>query len=789
MRLIDPARDLAGILQSVEKPARYVGGEYGCLVKEGAALSVAISYPDLYEIGMSNNAVRILYNMLNRLPDVQCERVFAPAPDFEERLRAAGVPLYSLESGRAIGDFDLVGFSIGYELTFTNALAILDCGGVTLEPALRGESDPIVLAGGPAASNPVPYGAFADCVFIGEAEGWAERVFSEMARMKKRGASRSDLLGYLRSDPSIWHSGRTERVRRALWRGFTSRFADTCFPVPSMRVVQDHGTVEIMRGCPNACKFCHATVYYRACRRKERDLITQEVDHLVKQGGYRQVTLSSLSSGDYSGLQDLVRDMNKLYARELVSFALPSLRVDSVSLQLFAEISEVRKSGLTFAVETAREDWQKEVRKKAGLDKVIEILREARAQGWRAAKFYFMVGLPASFEEDEASEIVSFLQSVRSATGMSLNVNVAGFIPKPHTPYQRAQQIGEEKALEKIMAVKAGLRGTGFKVGYHAPFLSILEGIVSRGDRRAGELVVDAFKRGARLDAWEEHIKIDLWRDAIKAARWDVVGETCRARASDEDLPWDVVALGLSQSQIVDPEDSPQGPAPARAPEFVPSMIAPARPASPDAAAWVRVIFTFSKTDRAVFISHLDLMTVMERALARSGYRPRFTEGFNPKPRLEFASPLGLGIASQQEVACIDLHDFDSEPSFVARMSRVLPPGIQVLQAAVVPPPQLLAPRRSMMSACWGAEYEIVAQTGEKQVLRLRASEPSIRKTMEAMGTWGLARPARTRTFARGKSEEPVSYFEAFCGPGGVPGAAGPSAVGPGAAGPSSDLT
>ncbi len=804
MRLIDPARDLAGILQSVEKPARYVGGEFGCVEKAQAALAVAISYPDLYEIGMSNNAVRILYNILNRLPDVLCERVFAPAPDFEARIRAADVPLYSLESGRALQDFDIIGFSLGYELTLTNALAILDCGGVTLETARRGNNEPIVMIGGPAAGNPAPFGVFADCVFVGEAEGWAERAFSDLGRMKKQGAFRTDLLAYLRADPSIWHPGRTEKVRRALWRGFRSHVADTCFPVPSMRVVQDHGTVEIMRGCPNACKFCHATVYYRACRRKDRDTIAREVDHLVKSGGYREVTLSSLSSGDYGGIQELVQDLNARYAPLLVSFALPSLRVDSLGLQLLSEISQVRKSGLTFAVETAKDEWQKEVRKKAGREKVIDILREARSQGWRAAKFYFMVGLPASFDEDESSAIVEFLQAVRSATGMSLNVNVAGFIPKPHTPYERAAQIGEEKALEKIMAVKAGLRGSGFKVGYHAPFLSILEGIVSRGDQRAGQLVLDAYRRGARLDAWEEHVKTDIWREAIASAGWDVLSETCRPRDADEQLPWHLIALGLSSSEITDelPADVPLAGAwpmsasparaqpaaaqpasaqpaeaasaqPAEAASAQPAEAASAQPAQqPTLAAaprlggavWVRLLFTFAKTGRAVFISHLDLMTVMERALARAGCAARFTEGFNPKPRLEFASPLGLGITSREEVACIDLLDLDSEASFASRMNVALPRGLEILRAALVLPPAPLAPRRSLMAACWGAEYEVADAGEEPTVVRLRASDPSIKKTMEARGLWGSARAVRTRTFARGKSDEPVSYFEAFCG-------------------------
>ncbi|MCX7038774.1 MAG: radical SAM protein, partial [Spirochaetes bacterium] len=556
MRPVDPVRDLRGALGRVQKPGRYVGGEFGAIVKPEPGLTVAISYPDLYEIGMSNAAVKVIYGLLNRLEGVSCERVFAPAPDFEAELRTGAIPLYSLETGRPLADFDILGFSLGYELTLTNLLAILETGGVTLEAEGRGEKEPIVIAGGPAVTNPAPYGPFVDCLFIGEAEGWIEPVFGELARMRARGSRRSDMLEFLRRDPCIWHAGKREPVRRALWRGFPHAASDSRYPVPSLRVVQDHGTVEIMRGCPNSCRFCHAAAYYRPCRQKSSAAIHEETRALVQEAGYRQITLSSLSSGDYRGIHGLVSEMNALYAPLKVSFSLPSLRVDSLGLQILAEISEVRKSGLTFAVETAKPEWQAAVRKTAGLEKVIAIMREAKSQGWRAAKFYFMVGLPASFAEEESSSIVEYLRAVRAATGMSLNVNVASFIPKPHTLYEREAQLAEEEALARILAVVKGLKLDGFKVGYHAPILSLLEGVVSRGDRRAGMLSLEAYRRGARLDAWEEHFRSDVWKAVIAEAGWDVMGETCRRREPNESLPWEQIGLALSRSMI---SDGPMG--------------------------------------------------------------------------------------------------------------------------------------------------------------------------------------------------------------------------------------
>jgi len=744
---INPCSDLRDILIRVEKPGRYTGGEYGAVTREGEGLlNVALSYPDLYEIAMSNQALRLLYRRLNSLPDVRCERVFAPAPDFEAELRTQEFPLYTLETGRVLGDFDILAFSVGYELTLTNLLNILELGGVDLQNRQRSDDQPLVIAGGPAVTNPLPLSDFIDCFFIGEADGWVEEIFTGLAAVKRGGGRRSDLLDLLRGEPAVWFAGKDQGTQRRLWTGFgqysegRKKSAElSSFPIANIRTVQDHGVVEIMRGCGQGCRFCHATFFYRPFRLKEAALVVQEVDELVYNCGYREITLSSLSSGDYPDIAGLVEALNHRYRELKVSFALPSLRIDSIALQLLSGLSEVRKSGLTFAVETPKHEWQRGINKQAPLDRTITILKEAKMRGWKKAKFYFMVGLPVSGGQDETLPIVEFLKEVRAETGMSFNVNVAAFIPKSHTPYQWSAQLGEEQALAKIMFIKRSLAGRGFKINYHSPFLSLLEGMVSRGDERAGELVLKAFKAGARLDAWEEHIKWDIWRGVLKEAAWDVEQETCRERSLQEKLPWESIKMGAaagflkkelekSQRHELTPACVSECTVPCGActpqvrikdriadsgiealykkprshtvPPFLPFNDQEERPVK-------KIRFSFIKEGKAVFLSHLNVMLIFERTLLRAGYLVQFTQGYNPKPRLEFAHPLSLGIESREEIAGVELLNYDSTGEFIKKMNRNLPEGLKITALREIKPPLPGRKKHSLMSLYRGSDYLI----------------------------------------------------------------------------------
>jgi radical SAM superfamily enzyme YgiQ (UPF0313 family) len=775
-------------LLKVEKPARYVGGEYGAIEKDRKALNIAVAFPDLYEIGMSNQALKILYNNLNSIEDVRCERVFAPAPDFEAEIRSRGIPLYSLESFTPLGEFDIVACTLGYELGITGLLTMLDTAGIPLAAAERGEGSPIVLLGGPAASNPAPFAAFVDGVWIGEAEDEFWSLAGEIAVLKRSGAGRADVLAALRAHPAMWHPGK--KARRNIHRKFSDvRSPANVFPVPSMKVVQDHGTVEIMRGCPNGCRFCHAGYWYRPMREKNAEAIFSEVDSFVSGGGYREVSLSSLSSGDFSEIGELITALNDRYREERISFQLPSLKVSTFALPLLEALSETRKSGLTFAIETPLDMWQLSINKQVCFENVVGILREAKLRGWKLAKFYFMIGLPvpASDEvEQEETAIVDFLLRIRSAVDLSLNVNIGTFVPKPHTPFQWSRQLSLEESDRKLSFIRGKLKGTGIKVSTHDPFTSYLEGIISRGADNVSDLIRSAFLRGCRLDAWEDHIRIDVWKEEIEKHP-NVIPSF--DNDLDAELPWDSVDSGVGKKVFAEEFLNSQKSMLTAACEdecdhlcgicskkihvtkndasrFIDVRTAAGtkKPRSPDVNAYqgsdaetLRLVFAFSKLDSAVYLPHLGLLEVFNKALIRARIAIKYTEGFNPLPRLDFASPLSLGLRAENEIATLDLVEKIDAAAFIEALNPALPKGFRVKSAQTHHIP-VGVKKVSAASVLWGFSYQ---SSGSDAELLVPASEEKSFRLSQS-GESGLSSLVRNRVWARGENGEPLNYFSMY---------------------------
>ena len=674
-------------LLMIQNPSRYTGGEfhYGKKNLDEVVFHTAMCFPDLYEIGMSNNAVRILYDILNKMPEVHCDRVFSVAPDFEALLKEKQLPLYTLDLGMPLNELDLLNISIGYELCATNILQILELGGLSLRCKDRKETDPIVICGGPAATNPLPFSPFIDFVFIGEAENGLEELVNVLLEGKRKGYVRSQQIEELKKIDALWYPGKKLAVRRV-----DKTFAtldDHCYKhyvVPNFKVTQDNGVVEIMRGCPNSCRFCHAGQYYKPYRQKQYETIRAQVEQNVHEFGFREVTLSSLSSGDHPYIKEMIESLNAEFSADHVSFSLPSLKVSSFSLGILEQLSEVRKSGLTFAIETPTKEWQRAMNKEVPIEQVIAIAREAKSRGWKLAKFYFMIGLPFVDRELESQAIVDYLVQVYEASHINMNINIGTFIPKPHTPFQWAAQLTPQQSYEQLSSLKRAIqeRIRGCKVSYHEPNISYIEGLISRGDERYADVIERAYRKGCRLDAWDEYLKADLWLEAIAEAEYDPSQAIFHPLSIDEDLPWDSVSMRVSKSflksefeqarslllterclpecnhlcgvcskvtKVADTaeidtilEDVKQQK------KVIPVKVAPSYPA-------VQVIMTYKRSGRALFISHINAMRNFEMAFQRSGMDLQFTQGYNPKPKLEFVNPLSLGVSGDNEVLLAEL--------------------------------------------------------------------------------------------------------------------------------------
>ena len=732
---IDPLTRFGSRLMELEKPYRYTGGEYGTYRKKGI-LNTAIIFPDLYELGMSNQAFRIIYNGLNRIDDISCDRAFAPAPDFEKLLKEEELPLYGLDTGIALCDTDLLLFTLGYELGITGLLSVLGSSCIALRCSDRSEKDPIVIMGGPCVSNPLPYSLFVDAFWIGEAEAGFFDLAQEVLKLKKSAAARIDIFNMIKEHPHIWTPGKTG-VRRAIDPCFGKSAGNpVVFPVSSTKTVQNNGVVEIMRGCPNGCRFCHAGMWYRPMRQKRADIVLDEVEKVITMGGYREISLSSLSSGDYMHIDKLIDSLNKRYNDRHISFQLPSLKVSGFSLPLLAKISTVRKSGLTFAVETPEEMDQLAINKQVSINEIISIINESKKYGWRSIKFYFMLGLPLSKpgfplgkpelpNTQEELLIVDFIKEAGKETGIKFHINIGIFVPKPHTPYQWAAQLDEDTAWEKLYFIKDKLKQKGHKVSIHNPFISLLEGIFTRGTETAGLLAEIAYKNGCRLDAWSEYIKLDVWKKILDENNSEIQFVTKKKNKSDI-LPWAIIDSRVGESYLKRQETYSlerkiTSPCIINCTErcgicsndteiVYNSIHDEVSLTNKDISLakndniTLRMLLLFSKQDSAVFIPHLGVLESFSAAIVRSEIKARFTYGYNPLLKIDFASPAPLGLCCNGEIAYIDIIEPIENDQFVKKINTFLPLGLNVIKSELFIIP-FGGKKHSPASLLWGYNY------------------------------------------------------------------------------------
>lgn len=566
------------MLQAVEKPARYTGGEWNTQPKDSAAVlcRIALAMADVYEVGMSNLGLKILYEILNRRDDVAAERVYAPWLDMEEEMRRRGVPLFSLETFQEISSFDVIGFSLQYELLITNTLNMLDLAGIPLHAAERAEAHPFVIGGGPCVYNTEPIADFFDFFVLGDGEEIVAEVCDALIAWKKAGRP-DGRRGFLRRaaripgvyvpsfyapeyDAAGMFTGLRvldEAASPQIYRRVAKDLDATPFlekpVVPYLGIVHDRLMLELFRGCTRGCRFCQAGMAYRPVRERRPETLKSLARTLFDSTGYNEMSLTSLSSADYSCLSPLVDALLADTEGERVSFSLPSLRIDSFSVDIAERLQQVRKSGLTFAPEAGTQRLRDVINKNVTEDDLLHSVRTAFEQGWKAVKLYFMMGLPTETDEDIvgianlAQKVVDCYKEVKGKRGVKVTVSVSCFVPKAYTPFQWFAQVPQEEFERRQRLLKESIRDRAIVFHYHDARASVLEGVLSRGDRRLSAVIETAWRNGAKFDGWTDQFKDEVWKDAF--CRCSVVPEfySRRTRDLDEPLPWAHTSPGVSE--------------------------------------------------------------------------------------------------------------------------------------------------------------------------------------------------------------------------------------------------
>ena len=718
------------ILLSVEKPARYMGGEMGTVAGREGGLSFVLAFPDVYEIGMSHLGLQVLYGVMKNVPWIAPERVYAPWPDLEELLRSEGRSLVTLEGGMPLARADIVGFTLQYELSYTNILNMLDLSAIPLLAAERQEGYPLILGGGPCAFNPEPLADFFDAFLIGDGEDAVLEIADSVRVWKEEGLPKKALLERLSKIEGVYvpsffqvsyqEDGRIERIAplrgdyRSVRRRFVSDLETAHYPtspvVPFLKTVHDRVSVEISRGCTRGCRFCQAGYIYRPVRERSPERVLEIVEEALSNTGYDEVSLLSLSTGDYGCLTPLLKGLMDRYAAQKKAVSLPSMRVGSLSPEMAEEVRRVRKTGFTLAPEAGSDRLRSVINKGITEEALLENARAVYSAGWRLIKLYFMIGLPTETMED-VDRIVEISREVKrqgkfAGNGGDVNVSVSSFVPKPHTPFQWEPQISEEEIVEKQRHLRGELKKKKLIMKWQDASLSGLEGVFARGDRRLSRLLVEAHRLGCRFDGWWEHFDRLKWAEAFEKTGIDATFYY-RRRELDEPLPWDHIDCGVRREFLIAEREAALVGAPTsdcregectgcgvcdfdtvklRLNEPVPFGTYACEIPVPQASELAqRIRIRFEKLGRMRFLSHLEMLTLFIRAVGRARIPMRYSQGFHPHPKFSFATALSVGIESHAEYMDMEVDGGFSAEELREALNKSLPEGVRVLEAAIIP--------------------------------------------------------------------------------------------------------
>jgi radical SAM family uncharacterized protein/radical SAM-linked protein len=774
--------NIGKILSHVKKPSRYIGNEFNACYKswDDAELRIAFVFPDLYEIGMSHHGLQILYSVINMHDGLLADRVYVPDKDLEELLLRQKSSIFAVESRRPLAEFDMIGITLPYELCYTNILTVLALGHIPFRSSERHNSHPFVIGGGSGSFNPEPVADFFDAILIGDGEEAVLEIAATLRIAKEKKLNRHDTLDKLAEiagvyvpsffEPHYDSQGNLlainplkkgyEKVQRRILPDLETSQTPLKPLVPLVRIVHDRLGIEVARGCTRGCRFCQAGIIYRPVRERSADRVVELAEKGMQAGGFDELALLSLSTGDYSCLSPALGRLMDRFVKEYVSVSMPSMRVGTLTPEIMNQIKRVRKTGFTLAPEAGTDRLRKVINKGITEEDLLKTCRDASVLGWKLLKFYFMFGLPTETEEDikAIADLVHRTVQTSGDRRLRINVSVATFVPKPHTPFQWEPQISTDMAFRNIDLLKKRLPKGNYKLKWHDPRQSFLEGVMSRGDRLLSKVIEEAWHRGARLDAWNEHYDLNIWLDAAETCSIDP-SHYLRRRDFSEVLPWQHLDTGVEQEFLraelekslrceYTPDCRVHGCQKCGACDFKEVMpVVQCKTKSPGESGEANIIHIsreeadekvaiqkqaaekiaedephnwyrlfYAKQGTVKFLSHLEMIQVFFQALRRAGVKLHYTHGFNPVPKASFSPALPVGTESLAEYLDIDLIEkITDESMFLFSINKQLPAGIKILSVTGVPAKKTDAAVKSL--TCYTINFDRELTAGDRDAL------------------------------------------------------------------------